>query len=207
MLLPKKPLPLPWPLVSTITYINYDIQGANLLPSLKNFSFSVGAETGTGLPTLVQQAATGITLDLRLLSAVFGQFRSDYTNFIVSGVSTVFFSDSTGPCYHTTGDEVEIVDLGKLEEQVRLGYDLTLSGHTHGGQLGWLGRSVFERLGIGALEQGWWEAYSRPGGTLGPSRLYTTSGFGHWFPFRFGCPREMPTVVLERPPDIAVMRA
>ena len=30
-----------------------------------------------------------------------------------------------------------------------------------------------------------------------PSRLYTTSGFGHWFPFRFGCPTEMPLVVLE----------
>ena len=105
------------PLVSTVTYINYDIQGANLLPSLKNFSFSVGAETGTGLPTMVQQAASGITLDLRLLSAVFGQFRSDYTNFIVSGVPTVFFSDSTGPCYHTTGDEVEIVPVGKHLER------------------------------------------------------------------------------------------
>src|SRR5439155_13683097 len=79
------------------------------------------------------------------------------------------------------------------------GFDLTLSGHTHGGQLGFLGRSVFEKLRPGV---GWWGAYARarPAETKkpGPSRLYTTSGFGHWFPFRLGCPTEMPLLVLER---------
>jgi uncharacterized protein len=90
------------------------------------------------------------------------------------------------------------------------GFDLTLSGHTHGGQLGLLGRSLLEHIRPGI---GWWGAYAKqrsvteaaaaafarrtrtPGG---PSRLYTTSGFGHWFPFRLGCPTEMPVVVLER---------
>jgi len=33
-----------------------------------------------------------------------------------------------------------------------------------------------------------------------PARLSTTSGFGHWFPFRVGCPTEMPLLVLERAP-------
>lgn len=33
-----------------------------------------------------------------------------------------------------------------------------------------------------------------------PSRLYTTSGFGHWFSFRLGCPTEMPLIVLEGAP-------
>lgn len=113
------------PLASTVTYINYDIQGANLLPSIKNFTFGVGAETGAGLNALVTQAASGITLDLRLLSTIFGQFRSDYINFVVAGVPTVFFSDSTGPCYHTNGDEVAVVDFTKLDQQTRLGYDLT----------------------------------------------------------------------------------
>jgi hypothetical protein len=31
----------------------------------------------------------------------------------------VFFSDSTGPCYHTAQDEAGIVDLGKLRHQTR----------------------------------------------------------------------------------------
>lgn len=89
------------------------------------------------------------------------------------------------------------------------GFDLTLSGHTHGGQLGLLGRSLFEWLRPGI---GWWGSYAkkrpeaiarsraegRQRGPGGPSRLYTTSGFGHWFPFRVGCPTEMPLIVLER---------
>lgn len=87
------------------------------------------------------------------------------------------------------------------------GFDLTLSGHTHGGQVGLLGRSLFEYLRPGTS---WWGTYerARPKTTsacrtrLGssPSRLYTTSGFGHWFPFRLGCPTEMPLIVLERAP-------
>ncbi|MDF2693291.1 MAG: metallophosphoesterase [Labilithrix sp.] len=91
------------------------------------------------------------------------------------------------------------------------GFDLTLSGHTHGGQLGMFGRSVLEKIKPGI---GWWGSYAkkrppeiaraRAEGTSpgpgGPSRLYTTSGFGHWFPFRFGCPTEMPLIVLEGDP-------
>lgn len=80
-----------------------------------------------------------------------------------------------------------------------LGFDLTLSGHTHGGQLGFLGRSLLEKV---RPDVPWWGPYARPrkvaGRTVGTSRLYTTSGMGHWFPFRLGCPTEMPLVVLER---------
>jgi hypothetical protein len=70
------------------------------------------------------------------------------------------------------------------------GVDLTLSGHTHGGQIGFNGKSAFQPLyADGYL----WGSYAR-----GPSRLYTTSGFGHWFPFRIGCPTEAPLLVLQR---------
>ena len=41
------------------------------------------------------------------MSAIFGQGRSDYVNFTGVQVPNVFFSDSTGPCYHTAQDEVE----------------------------------------------------------------------------------------------------
>ncbi len=73
------------------------------------------------------------------------------------------------------------------------GFHLTLSGHTHGGQIGLAGKSVFERLERPAWLKYAWGSYAR-----GPSRLYTTSGFGHWFPFRLACPTEVPLVVLER---------
>lgn len=77
-----------------------------------------------------------------------------------------------------------------FEAAAEHGFHLTLSGHTHGGQIGLFGRSAFEVL-FGAPYL--WGSYRR-----GPSRLYTTSGFGHWFPFRLNCPAEAPLIVLER---------
>ncbi|MEZ4222647.1 MAG: metallophosphoesterase [Polyangiaceae bacterium] len=68
------------------------------------------------------------------------------------------------------------------------GVELTLAGHTHGGQIGFNGRSAFERIWP---ERYLWGRYSR-----GRSQLYTTSGFGHWFPFRILCPTEAPLVRL-----------
>jgi uncharacterized protein len=79
---------------------------------------------------------------------------------------------------------------GGFEVAAKHGFDLTLSGHTHGSQLGLLGRSAVEVL-FGVPYQ--WGLYRR-----GQSRLYTTSGFGQWFPFRLNCPPEAPLIVLER---------
>ena len=31
---------------------------------------------------------------------------------------------------------------------------------------------------------------------VGNSHLYTSSGMGHWFPFRLGCPPEAPVIDL-----------
>ncbi|MDX2165427.1 MAG: M28 family peptidase [Deltaproteobacteria bacterium] len=115
------------PIASTKAYVNFDIQGANLLPSLRNFTFAVGAETGNGLGALVAAAAAGNDLDERQLSYLFGQGRSDYVNFVAKSVPTIFFSDSTGPCYHSDADEPEVVDFGKLAKQTQRGYALTLA--------------------------------------------------------------------------------
>ena len=70
------------------------------------------------------------------------------------------------------------------------GVGLVLSGHTHGAQLGMLGRSMLEPL---LPREYLWGKYQRQ-----RTVLYTTSGFGHWFPFRLGCPTEAPLLVLER---------
>ena len=70
------------------------------------------------------------------------------------------------------------------------GLDLILAGHTHGGQLGLFNRSVFETYWP---ERYLWGHYRR-----GTTQLYTSSGVGHWFPFRLGCPAEAPVIELTR---------
>jgi hypothetical protein len=113
------------PIAQTVAYINFDIQGSNLLPSLRNTSFAVGAETGGARMQSAVKGAVGTgKLQTRLLSAIFGQGRSDYVNFTNVGVPNVFFSDSTGPCYHTAKDELKVVDFTKLEQQVNIGHRL-----------------------------------------------------------------------------------
>ncbi len=43
-------------------------------------------------------------------------------NFTGVHVPNVFFSDSTGPCYHTAQDEVKVVDFWKLDQQTQIAY-------------------------------------------------------------------------------------
>jgi predicted MPP superfamily phosphohydrolase len=67
--------------------------------------------------------------------------------------------------------------------------DLMLAGHTHGGQVGFAGRSILESSLPGRYL---WGKY-----LLGQSQLYTSCGVGHWFPFRLGCPTEAPIIELK----------
>jgi predicted MPP superfamily phosphohydrolase len=69
-----------------------------------------------------------------------------------------------------------------------LSVDLTLSGHTHGGQVGISGKSFWRTI---MPNKYLWGSYSR-----GESQMYLTSGIGHWFPFRLGCPPEAPVIEL-----------
>jgi len=77
-----------------------------------------------------------------------------------------------------------------LEQALQKEYDLVLAGHTHGGQVGLFGRSVFEQF---FPDSYLWGHYQR-----GKTHLYTSSGVGHWFPFRLGCPAEAPVIELHR---------
>lgn len=71
-----------------------------------------------------------------------------------------------------------------------VGIDLTLAGHTHGGQVGLFGRSAFESI--------WPNRYLWGHYRKSESQLYTSSGMGHWFPFRLGCPPEAPLIELKQ---------
>src|SRR5581483_6713340 len=116
------------PIAATVAYVNFDIQGGVLLPSLRSTSFAVGSETGgAALQDLVTSAVSADTLGVRELSYIFGQLRSDYKNFVEQGVPTVFFSDATGACYHTTGDDVRVVDFEKLRAQARIAFRVAVT--------------------------------------------------------------------------------
>ena len=66
---------------------------------------------------------------------------------------------------------------------------LTLSGHTHGGQL-----MLNERAGFGpAMFRYWSGLYTRGG-----SRLIVSNGVGNWFPLRLNAPAEIVHLTLRR---------
>jgi hypothetical protein len=114
------------PLEQTIAYLNWDIQGTDLTPSVADVTVMVGAETGG--PELVEaaQAATeASSLQTLSLSLLFGQGRSDHATFAAAGVPTVFFTDANAGCYHTAQDDVDVVDFDKLGQQVLMAEALT----------------------------------------------------------------------------------
>ena len=122
------------PIERTVAYVNLDIQGANLTQSLSRISIAVGAETGGDLLSGI--VADSVRSELAQfprgvetlpVSFIFGQLRSDYATFVGAGVPTVFFSDSTGACYHTVRDETRFVDFEKLASQSRIAYRTTIA--------------------------------------------------------------------------------
>lgn len=75
-----------------------------------------------------------------------------------------------------------------LDYGAELNIPLVLSGHTHGGQVGFMGKSAFSYLRPDAYL---WGIYRRQS-----SQMYLTCGAGQWFPFRLGCPPEAPIIEL-----------
>ena len=113
------------PLDDTIAYLNWDNQGSNLLPSLRNLTVMVGAETGG--PELLEAAAGAAEASELVpvgLSLLFGQGRSDHAVFAQAGIPTVFSTDATAGCYHTAQDDLGAVDVDKLGREIDMGEDL-----------------------------------------------------------------------------------
>ncbi|MEW6268628.1 MAG: M28 family peptidase [Thermodesulfobacteriota bacterium] len=116
------------PLERTVAYVNFDMLGGRLLPSLARTSFAVAPETGGELlQGAVDAAIAAEGLGTRSLSYIFGQLRSDYASFVEGSVPTVFFSDSEGPCYHSTGDDLHLVDWDKLAAQSRIAFRVVVA--------------------------------------------------------------------------------
>src|SRR5262245_49585218 len=109
-------------------YINFDIQGANLIPSAKSSSFAIGAESGgAAFQTTVSQAIAAEGLGTVLLSYIFGQLRSDYVNLVAAHIPTVFFTDANNGCYHTVNDDIRYVDFKKLKRQTHIAFRTALA--------------------------------------------------------------------------------
>jgi len=69
------------------------------------------------------------------------------------------------------------------------GVPLTLSGHTHGGQL-----MLNERLGFGPAMFRYWSGLY----TKGSSKLIVSNGVGNWYPLRINAPAEIVHITLVR---------
>lgn len=109
------------PLADTVAYVNVDGIGVNLLPSLRNTTISIAAESGgPRLQGIVNAAIHREPLDTLQVSGLFGEGRSDYQSFLDAQIPSVFFTDSSGGCYHTTDDDPGIVDFRKLKLQTRV---------------------------------------------------------------------------------------
>jgi predicted MPP superfamily phosphohydrolase len=69
------------------------------------------------------------------------------------------------------------------------GFPLTLSGHTHGGQL-----MLSNEIGFGPLFYRYWSGVYRQG----ISQLVVSNGVGNWFPLRINAPAEIIQLTLHR---------
>ena len=71
------------------------------------------------------------------------------------------------------------------DSHILRGVDLTLSGHTHGGQL-----MLSSSVGFGPLLYRYWSGlYRKP--EPNEAALVVSNGAGNWFPLRTGAPAEI----------------
>jgi predicted MPP superfamily phosphohydrolase len=69
-----------------------------------------------------------------------------------------------------------------------MGIPLTLSGHTHGGQI-----MLTPNWGAGRVFKYWSGLYEH-----GPAKLVVSNGVGNWFPLRIGAPAEIVHLTLRQ---------
>jgi uncharacterized protein len=139
------------------------------------------------IPLLINE---GLTIPIANTNIYIGgaddprHLRRDITEFLISTVAKATQNAPSDAFTILMSHRPEAFDFAAKQ-----GVKLTLSGHTHGGQIGFAGRSVFEPM---LSYKYLWGKYFHENG----SQLYTTAGVGHWFPFRLGCPSEAPLIIL-----------
>ncbi len=114
-----------------------------------------------------------------------GRLRGNLNGFLEKSVQTVFRDAPDDGFRLLLSHRPQGLDVAGKHK-----VDLVLSGHTHAGQLGLNGKSAFSYLDPGAYL---WGIYKKDS-----TRLYTSAGMGHWFPFRLGVPLEAPLITLKR---------
>jgi predicted MPP superfamily phosphohydrolase len=75
-----------------------------------------------------------------------------------------------------------------FDPAAEMGVPLTLSGHTHGGQI-----MLTPNWGAGRAFKYWSGLYQK-----GPSKLVVSNGVGNWFPLRIGAPAEIVHLTLRQ---------
>jgi len=76
-------------------------------------------------------------------------------------------------------------EIDKLNTSRKVNIKLILSGHTHGGQIQFLGKEFYKPGGSGRYLNGWYESNQ--------SRMYVSKGIGtSYLPIRFGARAEAP---------------
>lgn len=129
------------PLADTVAYLNFDIVGSAPLRGFRRNTVLVGLDTSPDFADLVARTVAGDPLVAAPLSNLFGQGRSDHEVFAGRGIPVLFFSDATGGCYHTPGDDESTVHYGKVLRSA------------------WMGTRIVQALADGPTRP----AFTRPG--------------------------------------------
>lgn len=135
----------------------------------------------SGLPLLINESAMVTVRGTRLQLLGLRWDRND--NMIDQSVSALASSVSKDAFPILLAHHPHAFDAAD-----RAGIPLTLSGHTHGGQL-----MLTPTFGCGSLMYRYWSGlYRKP-----QSRLVVSNGVGNWFPLRLNAPAEIAMLTLQ----------
>lgn len=131
---------------------------------------------------ILENASENVCENLYLLGVDYPTVRSHFEELEKSFVEQAFAHVPENSVKILLAHHPDFIDDGAKYQT-----NLVLTGHTHGGQIGFLGKSlappIFKYM----------RGLYRVGQTVG----YVHSGNGSWFPFRLNCPLEIACFILE----------
>lgn len=167
-------------------------------------TFERAIQREAGLPLLLDEARTldvgrktrvqllGITWGAAKLGSELGK-REKYANKMFREQSETATADSVRRVNALREPDAFPILLAHhphaFDTAVELDLPLTLSGHTHGGQL-----MLTKNIGAGPLRFRYWTGAYRKAS----SHLFVSNGVGNWFPLRINAPAEIAQITLRR---------